>query len=592
MTLKGTTPRTLRFDDLARNDDPTRASEQLVVTVDGQLFYQVLQALPYLVHYPYECTEQTLNRFVSTGIVSSVYGHYPAVEKLAQRMSQRKTALETFDAIDPNRKLAFEETPWLVEAHGGPNDDVINTLSPANAKAERESALTKLVRSQLGNGSFPWWSGGPSSPYMTLTVAYGFAKASEFNVPVPKETLQRAWRYLATYYRSDLLPSMHKGHAPVDLLTFLNFVASSYPDPTYVGAALTDDERKEILAYSFEHWRAHSPYLKAMLALTLKRAGRVADARKVFASVMDSAKTTEDAGTFWAREDRSWLWYNDTIESHAFALRTLLELSPKDKRLEGLVQWLFLNKKLNQWKSTRATAEVIYSLVKYLEHEGQLGQRESVSVRIDQAQRTFDFSPDAYDGAKRQWTLPGEQVTARSAEIDVRKSTPGMAFASATWLFASDKLPTQESGDLFHVSRAYFLRQPQGREFVLKPLTDKMVLSVGDEVEVQLAISAKSPAEFIHLRDPRAAGLEPVSTQSQYRYRLGLGWYEEVRDSGTNFFFDAFPKGEYTLSYRLRANMAGTFRVGPATLQSIYAPEFTAYSAGIPLHIQSARAPR
>ena len=32
--------------------------------------------------------------------------------------------------------------------------------------------------------------------------------------------------------------------------------------------------------------------------------------------------------------------------------------------------------------------------------------------------------------------------------------------------------------------------------------------------------------------------------------------------------------------YCVRANLGGTFRVGPATLQSMYAPEFTAYSQG------------
>ncbi len=90
---------------------------------------------------------------------------------------------------------------------------------------------------------------------------------------------------------------------------------------------------------------------------------------------MDSAKTTRDEGTFWQPEDRAWLWYNDTVESHALALRTLMELAPADPRRHGLVQWLFLNKKLNHWKSTRATAEVLYALVHYLEQEGQLGRR-------------------------------------------------------------------------------------------------------------------------------------------------------------------------------------------------------------------------
>ena len=86
--------------------------------------------------------------------------------------------------------------------------------------------------------------------------------------------------------------------------------------------------------------------------------GRPSDAKLVWNSVMDSAKTERDLGTYWAPEDRSWLWYNDTIETQAFALRTLSELEPASPARAGLAQWLLLNKKLNQWKSTRATAEV------------------------------------------------------------------------------------------------------------------------------------------------------------------------------------------------------------------------------------------
>src|SRR6185295_18744887 len=86
--------RELTFADLARNDDATLVNEQMVVTVDAQLFDSLLQALPYLVNYPYECTEQTLNRFVSTGIVSSLFRDYPAIAKMAEEMSRRDTRLE------------------------------------------------------------------------------------------------------------------------------------------------------------------------------------------------------------------------------------------------------------------------------------------------------------------------------------------------------------------------------------------------------------------------------------------------------------------------------------------------------------------
>ena len=95
VALKDTTRRELRFADLARTDDPTRIDEQMVVTVDGQLFYSVLEALPYLVDYPYECIEQTLNRFLSTGILSSLFKDYPAVSRMAQELAKRDTRLET-----------------------------------------------------------------------------------------------------------------------------------------------------------------------------------------------------------------------------------------------------------------------------------------------------------------------------------------------------------------------------------------------------------------------------------------------------------------------------------------------------------------
>jgi uncharacterized protein YfaS (alpha-2-macroglobulin family) len=99
-------------------------------------------------------------------------------------------------------------------------------------------------------------------------------------------------------------------------------------------------------------------------------------------------------------------------------------------------------------------------------------------------------------------------------------------------------------------------------------------------VEVQLSLRTRHAAEYVHLRDPRAAGLEPESNRSGYRWELGIGWYEEVRDSGSNFFFEWLPAGEYSFRYRLRANMSGSFKVAPATVQSMYAPEFAAYSAG------------
>ncbi|HXU03277.1 MAG TPA: alpha-2-macroglobulin family protein, partial [Polyangia bacterium] len=589
VTLKGKDRREITFQDM-RGADASRVNDQMVITVDAQLFYTVLQALPYLVRYPYECTEQTLNRFLSAGIVSSVFRDHPAVAKMAKTFSARETPLETFDAADPNRKMALEESPWLDEARGAPlakgsKEQLVNVLDPRIAAAERGAALTKLQKAQTSLGGFPWFPGGPPDPYMTLYIMSGFARAAEFKVPIPKEVVNRGWVYLAQHFRSDYLRHMRKDDCCWEWLTFLNYVAGSYPDASWVGGALTAEEQKEILAFSFRHWKEHSPYLKGLLAMTLHRAGRTKDAKLVWASVMDSAKTRQDEGTFWAPEDRSWLWYNDTIETHASALRVLTELDPLSDKKNGLVLWLLLNKKLNQWKSTRATAEVIYSLVHYLKKEGALGIRENARITVAGKTTEMVFEPDTYTGKKNQIVIPGSAVGKETATVTVAKDTKGFAFASATWHFSTEQLPAEGRGDFFSVSRRYFKRDTGGREATLTPIKEGTPLAVGDEVEVQISLRTKHAAEYVHLRDPRAAGFESQGAVSGHRYNLGISWYEETRDSGANFFFQRLPVGEYTFKYRVRANMAGAFRVGPATVQSMYAPEFNAYSSGAMLKV-------
>ena len=594
VTLHDRDRREMTFADLARNDDPTRVQEQMVVTVDAQLFYSVLQALPYLVNFPYECTEQTLNRFVSTGIVSSLFRDYPAVAKMAQDLARRETRLETWDSADPNRRMALEETPWLEAARGlggpqgppsgSPGRDtglpLSRVLDPRVAKAERENALAKLRKAQTESGGFPWWPGGPPSPYMTLYILHGFANALEFSAEVPKDIVQKAWAYAGSDIRRDLEHCM-QFPGLCQFATFVNYTLSSYPDESWYKPAFDDAYRRHLLDYSFSRWKLHPPYLKGQLALTLKRMGRPADAKLVWDSVMDSARTERDLGTYWAPEDRSWLWYNDTIETHAFALRALAELDPSDARRPGLVQWLFLNKKLNQWKSTRATAEVIYSIAYYLRREGALGVREDATVTIGGQRTTFVFDPDRYTGKKNQVVMPGDKLDPKTAStIVVEKEGKGLAFASATWHFSTEKLPEEDRGDFFSVSRRYFKRESGPAGFVLRPLSEGAAVAPGDEVEVQISLSSKHEAEYVHLRDPRAAGLEPENVLARHKWDLGIVWYEETRDSGTNFFFERLPAGQYSFKYRLRANMTGTFRVGPATVQSMYAPEFAAYSAG------------
>jgi len=331
-----------------------------------------------------------------------------------------------------------------------------------------------------------------------------------------------------------------------------------------------------------------APYTKAYLALTLMRSDRPNDARLVLESIMDSAITKEDQGTFWAPEDRGWLWYNDNIESHAFVLRALQEVKPQEKdKVDGLVLWLLLNKKCNQWKSTKATAEVLYSLLYTLRSQGALGVQEKAHLSWGQKQYDMVFEPDTYTGANKQIVLSPQEILPKEvATAQITKEGPGYMFASMTWHYSTEKLPEEARGDFLSVKRSYFLRKHEGKEYILIPLEEGVKIEVGDQVEVHLSIRSKHPMEYVHLRDPRGAGFEPESNKSGHRWDLGIYWYEEVRDSASNFFFEYLPQGEYNFRYRIRANMSGLFRVGPATLQGMYAPEFAAFSSGAVLHVK------
>src|SRR5678815_5266367 len=202
---------------------------------------------------------------------------------MAAEMGKRNTQFETFDQTDPNRKLALEETPFLVEAKGGgaDKDDLIDVLDPRISRANRDEALAKLRKAQTANGAFPWFPGGPPSPYMTLYIMNGFSRAAEFGVDVPKDVVQRGWRYLASYVQESKR-EWFKHDCCWEMATFLNYVASSYPDASWVNDSLSAADRKELLDFSFRHWKHHAPLLKGMLALTLKRANRAADGKLVF----------------------------------------------------------------------------------------------------------------------------------------------------------------------------------------------------------------------------------------------------------------------------------------------------------------------
>ena len=591
VTLKENETREVVFEDLLAQLDKTRINEKLVLTVDAQLLYSVLEAMPYLVEYPYECIEQLANKFFTVAILNKIIRDNPSLEKFAREFSLRETKYEKFYGDDPNRRMILEETPWLLESKGGhEKNPIIPILNPDVSKMVETTSLKKLLDAQYPSGSFPWWAGGKPSPYITLYIVYSFSKAAEFGVDVPVENIKRAFSYLKNEGLKKDIQICIKEDVGWEFVTFLNYVLSNFDNSFYYEHAFTKSLREKMAEFSFKHWKEHSPYLKLQLALTLKRMGRNKESLLVHESVFDSAITRKDEGTFWMIEDKSWLWYNDTVETQAFALKEIMEINPKDEKSEGLLLWLFLNKKLNHWKSTKATSEALYSILSYLKSKGAIGVKESVKIKVgDTFEQELLYDPEKYTGKKNQIVFDGEEIKPQFGKIEFSKEGKGFAFASATLHFSTEELPKESKGDLFTIERTFYKRLKKGNEFILEQLGKDSTLQIGDQIEIELKIKSKHPAEYVHIRAPRPSGCEPEKVKSGWVFSLGLYYYEAIRDSAEDIFVEYIPNGEFKLRYRLRCQKSGLFKVAPATIQSMYAPEFVAYSSGREVKIEERR---
>ena len=137
------------------------------------------------------------------------------------------------------------------------------------------------------------------------------------------------------------------------------------------------------------------------------------------------------------------------------------------------------------------------------------------------------------------------------------------------------------------LSRKLFIEKNSDKGPVLEAVTAGNRLKPGDKLKMRIIIIADRDLEYVHLKDMRAACLEPVNVLSGYQWQGGLGYYETTRDASTSFFFDRLPRGTHVFEYPVYVSTAGNFSNGISSLECMYAPEFAAHSEGIRLQVES-----
>ncbi|HNW43786.1 MAG TPA: MG2 domain-containing protein [Elusimicrobiales bacterium] len=578
--LNGKAAEKLTLTELEK-EDPAREMESLHLEVQPQLILTVLNSLPFLVQYPYECTDQLLNRYVPLAITNSFYKKYPELAAAVKNIPRRATLTPAWERDNPVRLMTLMETPWEETSQGTRSSlPSIDLLDPKVVGAEKESSLNKLVSYQNSDGSFPWFPGGHASLYMTLYVLDGMAEAARYGVEIPRGAAQKALRYVLAEIPGHMKPEPGE----TSFLLYAAYVVTSFPADWPESRTAAAYARKWA-QYADKYSNALTAFGKAYASQVWLRLGDRPLSESYLARAMDGAREDAVSGVYWTPEKISWLWYNDTVEKHAFLLRTLLAVRPADARVPGMVKWLLFSRKAGVWKSTKASAAAIYSLLDVMKKKGALDRAEKLDIKWGEVSEARELKPFDWVQRPLRWSRYGEEARRSPVTAKVAKDGPGLAFASLTGIYTTSRPAEESPAGMMNVSRRYFSRVKEGETYALKPLASGDTVAVGDQLEVQLTVNTRSQFEYVHLKDPRGAGFEGEGLLSGWRWDQ-LSRYEEPRDSLTNFFVEWLPHGEYVLKYRLRPTTPGTYRIGAAVLQSMYAPEFAAHSAGMELTVK------
>jgi len=499
----------------------------------------------------------------------------------------------------------LEETPWVMQANNETERKKrIALLFDLNLMAnEQKTALEKLKAIQGGNGGFPWFAGLPEDRFITQHIVAGLENLRKLNVLPRTEEINnmiaRAMAYNDARISEDYREAQQRAANRVTGRTNptnernreqlqINSTQIHYLYVCSFSRHYAADQK----AFDFymqqaeQSWAQFNIYEQAMIALTMYRYGKPNVAQNILRSLKERAQMSDEMGMYWVDNRRGYFWNQAPIETQSMLISAFNEAGNDMNAVAEMKIWLLRNKQTNDWKTTKATAEAIYALLS-VTNDNLLGDdSKPLDIRIGgRPLRNVvkePLLPEAGTGYVST-TWMGGDVDRSFANLRVTNPNSSIAWGAMYWQYFEDmdKITSADPNpNNLQISKQLFIKRNTDKGKVLEPIGSGNYPRVGDVVTVRLELRADRDFEYVHLKDTRAAGLEPTSFISGYRFQGGLGYYESIKDASTNFFISYLRSGTYIFEYDLRVANAGDFSNGITTFQCMYAPEFNAHSAG------------
>jgi len=603
LPVRGNQTRTFNFEKLKNsNKSKTLKHHRYTLEFTSNPAWYAVQAMPYMMEYPYECSEQTFTRYYSNAIASHIMNSNPKVKEVIEAWGKDspEAFLSNLQKNQELKELILEETPWVLDAKNEEQSkrNLAVLLDMERMSKELDKALTKTIKSQSVNGGWPWFPGMPESRYITQHVICGMGHLDHLGIKDVKDNhkvwqmvkkgvdyldgeIVKDYRY-AKRWDPNYLTNQHLGYDQVQYL----YSRSFFPQ-----LELNKDTKEAVGYYTdqaVKFWLNFNIYAEGMIALAAHRFEMVELSTDIVKSLKDRSIHHDEFGMYWKDYQLGYYWYEAPIETQALMIEMFNDVTNDQESVEELKIWLLKQKQTTNWKTTKQTTEAVYALL--LTGSDLLANDEVVEITVGgkpieyvanpSSENPYQVKAQAGTGYfKTAWTE--EQVKPEMGEITVKKASAGIAWGAAYWQYFEDLDKITFAETPLSLQKQLFTVEVSNQGEQLKPITDKNVLHVGDKIRVRIELRTDRNLEYVHMKDMRASGFEPINVLSMYKYQDGLGYYEATKDAATNFFFDYIPKGTYVFEYDLRVQHKGDFSNGITTIQCMYAPEFTSHSEGI-----------
>lgn len=602
------TTQSFRFGKLLQASSPSLTHEGISINYTANPIWEAIRALPYLMEYPYECVEQTFNRFYANTLGTYIVNRDPKIKKVFETWLKDTATPKSKLALNESLKqIMLEETPWVFAAQSQEeqlkNIALLFDLFRLNQQADQ--LVKKLQDMQLSDGSFSWFKGGYSDRYMTNYVLTGIGKLKRTGALTPDIAIQlKPVIEKAIHFLDEEINKEYQYWKKTKLDTSRNRISTSHIQYLYMRSFFRDIALpKYAEAYQFFYTRGkyqiqqQSLYNRALLGLVYYRNNELRYVNvNIRTAILENTVRDEAKASLYWKDRLTYSWYQTPVEHQATMIQFLQELQQGQPMSDGNTaidearNWLLLNKQTNHWNTTVATAEACYALLM----TGTDLFYNDKNIRIQLGNTSFSNQDQATEAGTGyfQQRIEGRLVNPEMGNIKITVQTKGNqqiqspSWGSIYWQYFEDMDKIKLSATPLSVTKQLFIERNSNNGKVLDPVNENDVLKPGDKVVVRLTIKSDREMEYLHLKDTRASTMEPVNVLSGYKWQDGLGYYESTKDASTNFFISALRKGTYVFDYPVFITHTGVFSTGNASIQCMYAPEFTANSGAMMIRVE------